>query len=423
MIQSKYWFERDMIKMNIELYDNNTVSAIRLKYVVEVVFDSFVYNGKKRQEAYITINLKNEINKISMPILFFTKFINKKFKGSSAKTRENNAYYLVNFLNFVLIENKDIYKLKSIYDLKILHAEEFLNYYGYKVSYSSVTRAEKVLDKFYKYICEEEVARCLDYKILDSQISVFLNVRYPKRKPTTRNHYFPKELILSFIEVARYEFSNIALGVYMQFFGGLRIGDITNVKYSDIRIIKDTLGYSMLVNIKYRANKYKGRTSIREGTKKERVDQIVFGYENLLMDLYNENRLLNNISENMNGYILLNKRKTRMSKKTYTEEFNKLKERFIEILLSSDSVKIKNMALLLERRPWASHIGRGTFTNIIRDNISNPAIVAQVRGDDSIESSIDYNECTPEVYKKVSTILNDILGTNTMEVYSYKKNK
>jgi len=50
---------------------------------------------------------------------------------------------------------------------------------------------------------------------------------------------------------------------------------------------------------------------------------------------------------------------------------------------------------------WSTHIGRGTFTNIIAEDAENPYEIAYLRGDSNIDSSLTYMVSTERIHKKI----------------------
>ncbi|MCY9666417.1 hypothetical protein M5X11_15850 [Paenibacillus alginolyticus] len=66
-------------------------------------------------------------------------------------------------------------------------------------------------------------------------VSPFNGVIYPSKKTgSSVAHMIPEEFILPFLELAVKVANPIALGVYMQCFGGIRIGGLVNIKKSNI---------------------------------------------------------------------------------------------------------------------------------------------------------------------------------------------
>ena len=62
----------------------------------------------------------------------------------------------------------------------------------------------------------------------------FENIIIPSSEKSNIEHDIPHIYILRFLEIV-FEVANpIALGVYMQIFGGLRIGEVVNIRTSDI---------------------------------------------------------------------------------------------------------------------------------------------------------------------------------------------
>ena len=78
----------------------------------------------------------------------------------------------------------------------------------------------------------------------------FENIIIPSSEKSNIEHDIPHIYILRFLEIV-FEVANpIALGVYMQIFGGLRIGEVVNIRTSDIKLIGPYGQDGLLLNVK-----------------------------------------------------------------------------------------------------------------------------------------------------------------------------
>src|SRR5690625_6368208 len=78
--------------------------------------------------------------------------------------------------------------------------------------------------------------------------SPFLEVEYYQSNTHYSIHQLPDEYILRFLEVAYQLNSCISLAVYMQFFGGLRTGEICNLRVKDVRLLCSFGGEGFILN-------------------------------------------------------------------------------------------------------------------------------------------------------------------------------
>ncbi|CQR46443.1 hypothetical protein BN1058_00703 [Paraliobacillus sp. PM-2] len=142
--------------------------------------------------------------------------------------------------------------------MKISHGESYLN---------SLTRAEKarntVKDKdrtltlFYRYLSKKNCLPHVPFTAFESytttegkeiHVSLFKNVIFPKHSNEDTEHTFPIEHLPLLFEITCLVAKPIALGLYLQIFGGLRVGEVVNVKRSSIRHTLD--GGTIVINLK-----------------------------------------------------------------------------------------------------------------------------------------------------------------------------
>lgn len=98
-----------------------------------------------------------------------------------------------------------------------------------------------------------------------------------------------------------------------------------------------------------------------------------------------------------------------------------MKKRFLSILESSPDTLLNLLGLRLKTVKWKTHIGRGTFTNLISDNAKNPYDIASMRGDNSIESALTYLANSVRVHNKLTDSVNNMYTEYLAETGSDKE--
>ncbi|MCB2362276.1 hypothetical protein [Clostridium estertheticum] len=324
-----------------------------------------------------------------------TSFLYRRF--SKSYTQKQEAYYITSFLNWVLIENKSIFEIEDIYDLQFNHGIEYLNEYGKSVEKETLKRCDRVLTQLYYYLAQKEVLKNIhidSFEFIDKNKGIikspFQGIIYPSIKDKAVLHNLPRGVLSLFIDTAIMETPEIALGVYMQCFGGLRIGEIVNVVKSAISL-KGAFGeYGMVIDLRDRYLRKELKHFRSGGGVKKPRKQVVFPYfAGMLKKIY-KFHIENFQCDDDTSAVFVDRNGHAMTDVTYRYHFNKLKNKFIDRLLSSNDIVLKTMGLDLQSKKWSSHIGRGIFSNMIANVSTNIAQIAQARGDVSLQSSLVY---------------------------------
>lgn len=133
--------------------------------------------------------------------------------------------------------------------MELFHGTAFLNELTYnKTPKETVKKHERILIKFFKFLSEKEIVDGNKYEFKEKVVanhsnaeivmkSPFKEVEYYKNRLSYSIHQLPDEYILRFLEVAYQLNSCIALGIYMQFFGGLRTGEVCNLRIKDVQLL------------------------------------------------------------------------------------------------------------------------------------------------------------------------------------------
>ena len=140
---------------------------------------------------------------------------------------------------------------------------------------------------------------------------------------------------------------------------------------------------------------------------KKKRDQMIFQIHDWGNILFRDHCSLYKPKDG-SGALFVNQSGKAMTYASYYQHFNKVKKAFISFLKKYGKPQDKLVANSLERLSWNAHIGRGTFTNLLADEVTNPYDLAFLRGDASLLSSLDYMVTTSRyrdlMSNKISTM-------------------
>ncbi|WP_066297965.1 hypothetical protein [Bacillus sp. FJAT-29937] len=369
---------------------------------------------EKKQIAFICLQNKDDQTEIVHPI---TDFIFTNWKFSSYNTQRKHALNVSSFLNYI-IDKKHRLKVKSLNDLDITHGEKYLNSLTEEgKARETVKDQERTLTLFYYYLSKKECLPQVPSKTFESyfntngkkvHISPFKNVIFPSYSSKETEHTFPIEHLPLLFEIACLIAKPIVLGLYLQIFGGLRVGEVVNVKRSSI---KHTLnGESVLINLKENMLRTDLKDTDGANYVKKPRKQSVLILQNWFNQLYNDHQELFTCSDGTSA-LFVNRDGKAMSAKSYRQYFDKVKKYFIYCLKNSNNINDKLLAHHLNMSKWSTHIGRGIFSNMLAEYAKNPYEIAVPRGDSSLLSSLRYLKGTTRFRKKLEERLNHMHGS------------
>lgn len=358
----------------------------------------FYYNGEieKRQVCLIGIrNTKINIHKIH-PI---SEFIMDNWKNSAYNTQKKHSNNLVKCLNF-LMKNYRTLKINSMMDLRIQHANIYLNSLTEEgLKKETIKNVEQTLAYFYKWMREKFNMDLPEIVMKSGKFGDYLESPfspiYPPDRPKNIEHAFPPSYIPLFFEVAIAVAKPIALGIYFQFLGGLRVGEVVNLTRNQVIKSVNKHGLTLrLMNRNLRPD-LKGNSSV-----KKKRHQMVYELDSWTSSLLNDHLALYKSSDKSNP-LFVNADGNAMSERSYRQYFEKVKKAFIELLNNSSEIEQKMLARHLSQMKWSTHIGRGTFSNLLAEFAEHPYEIAQPRGDDNLDSSLTYLNNTVRMHQKI----------------------
>lgn len=349
----------------------------------------------------------------------FTDFIFYYWKYRAYNTQRLHANYLCSFLNFILIENRKKFKLTSLKELQFSHGTAFLNELSkQEKSRITIQKAERTLTLFFEFLVKKKLLIHITESDLKKQIlygkqnqkytiSPFKGVIKPKNKKDHIAHDLPERYILPFIELAFKVANPIALGVYLQIFGGIRQGELVNIQRSDVTSIGSFGEFGFVIKLQQKNMRMDiNDSSGSSGVKKPRR-QIVFPIQNWLQHLYQYHLKTYNPVDGSDA-LFINRDGKAMSGQSYRAYFSKLKKEFLKQLRNSTNTEDIIYSVKLEEKKWSTHLGRGIFTNLLAEEADNPYDIALPRGDSNLSTSLIYQGNTERMRSKLESRMEEL---------------
>ncbi|MBP1970504.1 integrase [Virgibacillus natechei] len=385
-----------------------------------------------------------------------TDFINKEYfnTGKSLSHQKHPAIAVTQFLNFVLDRvadgDGDFAQLEKegIPGLELKHGSSFLSSLTEEKDISKKTIESKMmyLTRLFHFLNENEILNTkIKFKHKDVNnkpvlISKFKDVVLPgdgstkklkkKKDIITSSNKNRVQLTREFIMTAYLNEPSIALGIGFLFYGGLRLGECVNLKRSSVKPQGNSLYGEEGIVLEIRDNQdelFSHLTKSANIDVKKPRDQVVLldpvitwlykKHLDYLDKLEKQNKLSNPkalfINEN-NGLAL--------SGATFSKKFNKVKGRYLENL-SRTSGRLQDYLDLKETK-WSTHIGRGTFTNMLVAANFTAEQTAITRGDSNINSALDYTDsmtALDNINKAIETLTLDNDSMNNINLPEFSK--
>lgn len=403
----------------------------------ETIIENERIGGKLESSSVIIIGLRNNLTNLILPHPISNFIIqNYKNKQKSTSTQLRAARIICMFLNFIYSKIEDeagdfvALQTKGIRGLRLMHGAKFITHGTYLGNNSdTIAYWETTLTRFFYFLKEQdlieedpkirtEVNRQGKEILLSPFGSSVFDIERPNKDKDSEmatlkdfgdNRY---DLVKIFIDIAKVHAEDIALGIYFQFFGGLRVGEVVNLTESALQ----PKGYrgenrrSFFVDVEDRQEKLFRHLKNNQynQVKRSRIQFII--YTDLLKNLY-ENHIKNieifkrkNMVKIEDSLFISHKTGIPISAPNYTSRFNRVKKLFLEELRNK---RYYEDVEFLESLPWSTHIGRAVFTNFLIDKGLEAEEIRDARGDKSIMSAIPYIE-RRVVKEKIKNVMNKV---------------
>ncbi len=393
------------------------------EYVTKIIKIKEVIKKQVIEVDTVNIGVKNKRTGIVLPhpISDFVR-VKYEYAGNTINSMLPAARVICRFLNFIneeiLKENKNFLPLVSegLKGLKVKHGSLFITHLTKNgKTPSTVDNYENYLKEFYHYLFEKGIItpeisiqtvvnKNKKVTVLTPFKHASLGTRYPSKvtveykKPKLKDFGENKGLLITeFLLKAKEVAPDVAFGIALQIFGGLRRGEVVNLLTSSLKI---KYRESMTVEIRDNRNilfrRLKDKS--KENPKRlnylnvEMANQTILD-NNLVWDLYDAHmkdleRKLKAGELTVPGALFVDEDGNPISGSVWDRRFRKVKEVLKEELLKTEGRQ--NDYNLLNSSYWNSHIGRGLFTNILFDMGLTVTQIAIARGDTSINSALEY---------------------------------
>lgn len=400
---------------------NEEIKFITNPIWIDYVIDKHAKVKEKKHVCLIAIKNMSNGTYINHHL---SNFIIDKWGLKSFNTQKKHATNTVKFLNY-LIHQDSVLQLKNLINLTVTQGTMYLNWLGTTgVSQDTVKDAERTLIHFYVWGIKKSIFTKVDITEFNEALSGHnkayfqspFQVIYPQKKVKEIEHVIPFEFIPVFLEIAIIHAPRISLGIYLQIFGGLRVSEVLNIKRT--QITKTIASQEFILQIENQ----NFRTDLKEhaSVKKTRTQAVldINGWGSSLLRQHS-----NVYQSKTTNALFLNSNNKPMSGRSYRQYFEKCKNLFISQLENSEVINHRIIAQHLKSIKWSTHIGRGTFTNLVANEASNPYEIAHLRGDSSLESALSYMVSTSRIHQKLEDKLETMHETYIPNLIERKSNK
>lgn len=364
------------------------------------IYKTIKDDGSVRQTVSINIRLKDSGLSIPTP---FNAFL-LEYQNRKTSTVALMAGIVIKFLNYIFLEMKS--PITSIQELTLQQGIDFLS--GLSCKPVGKKQYAECLTKFYYFCKQKDMAVFDDVDFLVKrniqQREYIANIfagKYevlPKKSIEVIHEIDTKYLSMLF-ETARDIAPEIYLGFFFQFAGGLRISEVVSVEYNNIRFIRESGRLALILKLEDKDLRPDLSTAFIAKVKRNRTQTILPIFGNKLEEAYDQHIKLfrkDNISA-----VFIDANGNPMTENTYRRRFNRVKSNFIRRLYECQDINAQLDSIFFGSYRWSTHIGRGTFSNIIAQNANNLGEIAIIRGDSSLSSSLPYLNDNKSVEKKV----------------------
>jgi integrase len=414
----------------MEMSDKKKDKKTDYRFVVHQYTLDEVVGDKTYPQEVVGIGLYDPYKDCIYP-LPITKFLEQfRNKNGSLSSQKNPAEAIKRFLNYCreyAMENDPDFldiKEKGIKGLKLEHGSHYITWLSQKCRHENLSPDYvkgdiRYLNKFYFYlqsegIIEKQFER--EYKELvrrkpggkgnekikvQVEIDIFskdgLGTVYPPdrlKKKVQKLKDFGKDrylLVKEFIDTADLVEPDIVVGLYLQFFGGLRRGEVVNLTRNALLETDD----SYIVDVDDRRKiLFPDKTDTKSEQVKNPRYQGVLWHKRMEYAISKHFERLNLLEKQgklkIPQALLVNNRTMKpITGANYWEKFNRVREKYLDRLAESGRTE---HYLFLKDKEWSTHLGRGCFTNFCLDTGMTIGEVAVARGDASPYSMLDYLE-------------------------------
>lgn len=387
--------------MNNEIINNdkNNDNCKPYKWVKHIIKKQD--NGTTYQ--YVTVGKQD--NKTGLYLVSpISDFILHNYSNKTT-TMLAQANVIVAFLNFA-DQKQQSNKIDFLFNLTVQDGLEFLD--SLIVNPKTKKTYANTLEKFYLFMEERDV-------ISIKEKPPYFKGRY---KNTMQNnnkeaiHNIDPVYLPLFINTAIQETPEIAFGIYLQCFGGLRCSEVVSLEYKDIAFQCNSYDGTQTITVSLHDKDLRPdlQYAFAAKCKRNRKQQIISVYGNLLQTLYIKHR--DTYKQTDTNAVFIDGNNNPMTAGTYSAKFKRFKNAFIQRLSESDDFNARSYALYLQSHKWSTHICRGIFSNLIASTTNNILEIAAWRGDTQLASALTYLQTKETIENDVKNVLDKFISNN-----------
>lgn len=347
----------------------------------------------------------------------FSKYIELNFSSYALNTQKKYAEEIKKFLNFLSLTGKN-----DVSKIVLKDGADYISYLGRKynkgeISSNTLIYSERRIIHFFDWLSQNKVIKepinitKRELNKNDSKIVIYntpfrrldLKVAAPQKNQNNaknRLHDFGPDrnkYITEFVNLVELYEPEILPGVILQIFGGLRAGEVSNIRFKDIKLspsnsnipsrvlIRDSWEEELNKDIKM------SRENILDIQVKEVREQLIISTRKVFNVLEKQiEKIKKKYRDYENRPLIFNyKNGNSLSGQTYRKRFNKVRDIFLNGIRARDRVKYE----FLKQKKWSTHICRGIYTNILHFDLKlTVSEIRVLRGDKSLKSLQDYLE-------------------------------
>jgi len=379
-----------------------------LRFIIDIIGEEkYSKDGKKIIFENVVIKIKNIKNGRSR-IHPITEYLDK-WGSCKTNTKLKYANDVVPFLNYIYFDiSKEI--LPTIDELNYEMAVDYITEKSLGLTRKTVVAIIRSLTHLYYYFAKKKISKNIrieDFRIEKNWIScTYFDLNILLKfcgENTIPRHDLEHNMIFELLITTMQHTPDIALGVYLQIFGGLRVGEVCNVTHNSLEFIEGGVGG---ITVYLRNNYLRGDLKRNAYVKKPRK-QTIYASGDLLIKLFEYHK--KNYSIKGEDALFVNSKGKPMSEGSYRYRFEKVKKCFIENLRHQGSARQVQYATMLDSVKWSTHIGRGIYSNLIAESAENITEIAIKRGDSNLSSSLTYIMKTNKVDQKTDFIIDGLI--------------
>lgn len=376
------------------------INLTTLKWRKIIIKETIQDQNGKHVLHKVCIALENTVTGYYL-ISPFTSFMDE-FKGNKTTSASMAADVTVRFLNYIHFNI-----CKQTCDITIEDGINYLN--SLNVKKDTKNEYAAYMTKFYYYLVTNNALKYItvqdfDYIFDKAGRKVLKNLftgRYIESKKQNPEviHNIKKEYLYDFIKTAVDVTPDIAFGVFLQCFGGLRKSEVISLEYKNIGVRSIDGVKAMQLTLKDKDLREDIATAFIAKCKRNRIQTVFPAFGDMLWTLFDRHKA--NYKTTDCSAVFINQDGKAMTDTTYYQRFRKLKDAFIERLRNSDCYDTKQYAIYLSSFRWSTHICRGIFSNLIAESTDNIMEIATMRGDKNLSSALAYLTDREQTDKKV----------------------